>query len=332
MKQFFWGILLIGSSCFAQSKWGVQVGDTLFYNKDWRITERDSARSFIVLKSREWNKEIRKHINTTDFFRKDTVSQEFYKSEVFISYRFGSFSREGKNIQYWENGNKSAEGEMMKNRRIGVWTEWYQNGTKKFERRYFQEKDVLEEDYKLSELISFWNEKGEQTVIDGNGTYVFKDENGDETKGFFKNYKRDSIWTSTIKDGTLIYKENYVDGVLEKGESWDEDGRKYIYTTVFENTKYIGGQTALADVIRENFKTPKYAIENGIEGVVLVSFEINKEGKIQNVEVVNKLCDPCAEAALKVVEKFGEWTPSKKRGQPRTVKFNLPIRISLVSK
>lgn len=331
MKKLFLIFLFVGSTCMAQSKWTSKVGDTLLYSKDWKFTQKDSARSFIVLKHKEWNKEIRKYIYTVDFFRQDTVSKEFYKSEVFSAYRFGSFSRQGKNIDYWKNGNKSAEGEMKSNKRIGFWTEWYENGQKKYERRYFLEKDMLKEDYRPSELINFWNKKGEQTVINGNGDYFHKNKDGGESKGGYKNYKKDGVWTGTRKDSSLYYQENYIDGILEKGESWDKDGKKYTYNVVFENTKYVGGQEALAKVVRENFKTPKYAIKRGIEGVMLIGFEINKKGKIQNVKLKRKLCGPCDEAALKVVEKFDEWTPAKRRGQPVIVKFTLPIRINLVS-
>ncbi|MFY0603521.1 MAG: TonB family protein [Flavobacteriaceae bacterium] len=332
MKKILLVFFLIGSSCFAQSIWRVSVGDTLFYSKDWVITQKEDALRYIVLKNKEWNKRIRKHICSVNFFRQDTLSKTFYKSEEFNSYRFGSFSREGASVTYWQNGNKSAEGEMKKNRRIDFWTEWYEDGTKKFERRYFQEGDVLKEDYIVSELINFWDPQGEQTVINGSGTFFNKNKDGLETKGSFKNYKRDGVWTGSTEDGSLIYKENYLDGLLEKGESWDEDGKKYTYNIVYENTKYEGGQKAIANLIKENFKVPNYAIENGIEGVILVVFEINKTGKIQNIEVKNKLCDPCAEAALKVVKKFKKWTPAKRRGRPITVKFSLPLRINLVAK
>lgn len=330
MKNFFLVFILLGSGCFAQSKWIVQVGDTLFYAKNLRTTEKESADNYIVLKNKEWDEDIRKYIHTVDYFEQDTISKNFYKSEVFQSYRFGRFSKIGKNIKFWSNGNKSAEGELKKGRRIGFWAEWYKNGKKKFERKYFQEKDILQDDQIPSELINFWNAEGEHTVINGNGFYHEEDE-GKEYKGTVKNYRKDGLWTGTRKDGTLIYKEEYVDGKLEKGESWDDQGKRYAYNVVFENTKYGGGREAFVKVIQENFKVPKFAIQRGIEGVVLVTFQINKEGKIQKVKVTRKLCDPCADAALKVVEKFDKWAPAKKRGQPVIVKYSLPLRIRLVS-
>ena len=221
---------------------------------------------------------------------------------------------------------------MKKGKRNGFWAAWYENGTRMSGRKYFEEKDILQEDQIPSELINFWNAEGKHTVINGNGDYFYRNQEGEEHKGSIKNYKKEGVWIGSRQNGSLIYKEDYVDGELEKGESWDKEEKKYTYNVVFENVKYLGGQEALFNVIRKHFKVPKYAIENGIEGVILIVFQINKTGKIQNIEVRRKVCDPCAEAALKVVKKLKKWKPAKRRGQLVTVEFSLPLRIQLMSK
>jgi hypothetical protein len=61
----------------------LKKGDTLYYSKEWKITQKEDAHNFMVLKKREWNKEIKKYIHTVNLFKQDTLSKTFYKSEVF---------------------------------------------------------------------------------------------------------------------------------------------------------------------------------------------------------------------------------------------------------
>lgn len=89
--------------------------------------------------------------------------------------------------------------------------------------------------------------------------------------------------------------------------------------------EFPGGITTLMDFIRQNTRYPKYAWKNNIEGRVLVSFVVKKDGTVCNSSVtksVNQCLDHEAERVIDILPKF---TPATKDGKPVNMKYNLPI-------
>jgi len=69
----------------------------------------------------------------------------------------------------------------------------------------------------------------------------------------------------------------------------------------------------------------KAALEAKVEGVLLVSYVVTAEGKVENVKVIRSLCPSCDEEAVRVISNSGIWTPSKKEGKPIVKKMTLQI-------
>ena len=76
------------------------------------------------------------------------------------------------------------------------------------------------------------------------------------------------------------------------------------------------------------FYYPKEALDKGIEGRVIVSFQINSNGSvtIRDVRGSNKLLEV---AAKEIFEKLPTFIPGKQRGKPVPVTFNYPINFKL---
>lgn len=76
------------------------------------------------------------------------------------------------------------------------------------------------------------------------------------------------------------------------------------------------------------FYYPKEAIDKGIEGRVIVSFQINPNGSvtIRDVRGTNKLLKV---AAKEIFEKLPTFIPGKQGGKPVPVTFNYPINFKL---
>lgn len=312
---------------YSQNKNQFRKGDTIYYSWKENMTTKENAKKLahildvVTYEGRPLYK--------VEMFKLDTISDTYYKVESLNTTYMESLSRQGKNITYWRNGNKSAEGMMKKSRRVGFWEAWYEDGTKMSEREYFEQKKLLKKKTKPSKLLNFWNRKGEQTLKDGTGEYFYENKNGSEHKGSMANYEKQGIWIGFRKDGSRMYKETYKNGKLKKGESWDKKGKKYNYKEVFVNTTYSGGMDGIRRMIVRNFRTPKYAIENGIGGVMLVTFTVDKKGKVKDIEVKRKLCEPCDNEAIRLVRMLKKWKPAKHRGQNVNVKYTLPLRIDI---
>jgi TonB family protein len=65
---------------------------------------------------------------------------------------------------------------------------------------------------------------------------------------------------------------------------------------------YEGGKEALQDFIKNNLKYPKEALENKIEGVVIVRYTIDKSGKVVKTKIKTGLGYGCDEEAQRVVK------------------------------
>jgi len=92
-------------------------------------------------------------------------------------------------------------------------------------------------------------------------------------------------------------------------------------------------QKKLLEYIYANIKYPPIARENGVEGMVVVKFVVDKDGSISEPEVVRDIGAGCGEEALRVVRSMNDnnikWIPGKQRGRPVRVQFNLPVKFQL---
>ena len=103
-----------------------------------------------------------------------------------------------------------------------------------------------------------------------------------------------------------------------------------IYVTVENLPEFPGGQQALFSYLKENVKYPTIAKENGIQGRVVCTFVVEKDGRITNVEVVRSGGDPSLDKeAVRVIKSMPKWKPGMQRGQAVRVKFTIPVKFSL---
>lgn len=74
-----------------------------------------------------------------------------------------------------------------------------------------------------------------------------------------------------------------------------------------------------------NIKYPTKAIENKIQGRVIVQFVVNKDGSISGAKVVRSVDPDLDKEALRVINSMPKWKPGMQKGEPVSVKFTVPI-------
>lgn len=89
---------------------------------------------------------------------------------------------------------------------------------------------------------------------------------------------------------------------------------------------FPGGTAAMANFINDNIELPDY-IPDYDRGTMYVQFVVNKDGSIEQVQVVRGLSNELNKAAEKVVKSMPKWKPGEQAGKPVRVRFTLPIRI-----
>jgi protein TonB len=95
---------------------------------------------------------------------------------------------------------------------------------------------------------------------------------------------------------------------------------------------YPGGDGELMKFLSTNIKYPPIALENGIEGKVIVRFVVNRSGEVDRAEVVRSLDPSCDREALRVVNLMKgkyKWVPGKQNGENVPVWFTLPVTFRL---
>ncbi|MCC8198435.1 MAG: TonB family protein [Tannerellaceae bacterium] len=109
----------------------------------------------------------------------------------------------------------------------------------------------------------------------------------------------------------------------------EEESTQQIFTVVEEMPQFPGGEGELLKFISKSIKYPVIAQENGIQGRVLCSFVVNRDGSIVDAEVVRGVDPSLDKEALRVINTMPKWTPGKQRGKPVRVKYTVPITFRL---
>lgn len=100
------------------------------------------------------------------------------------------------------------------------------------------------------------------------------------------------------------------------------------FVFVEEQPSYPGGEIELMKYL-STITYPELAKEARTQGIVYISFIVEKDGVISNITLERGIGSGCDKAALKIVEKMKKWNPGKQRMRPVRVKLNLPIKFQL---
>ena len=93
--------------------------------------------------------------------------------------------------------------------------------------------------------------------------------------------------------------------------------------------EFPGGEAALMRFLNENLRYPATAIENGIQGRVVVQFVVKKDGSVDDVTVLHGVDSALDQEAIRVCKTLPKFIPGKQNGQPVNVWFTLPIIFNL---
>lgn len=92
----------------------------------------------------------------------------------------------------------------------------------------------------------------------------------------------------------------------------------------------------MLEYIYKNIKYPGEARENGIEGMAVIKFIVEKDGSIEEAEISRNPGGGIGEEALRVIKSMNnmpeKWTPGLQRGCPVRVLYTIPVKFKLEGK
>jgi len=109
----------------------------------------------------------------------------------------------------------------------------------------------------------------------------------------------------------------------------EEDTEDQVFIVVEQMPQFPGGTAALLKYISHNVKYPVICQENGIQGMVSVSFVINENGEVTNVKAFRGPDSNLEREAVRVVKSMPKWKPGKQRGRAVKVSYTVPVRFKL---
>lgn len=136
-----------------------------------------------------------------------------------------------------------------------------------------------------------------------------------------------------IEEDIMASQEDQIEWVdldeMDFVEVEPEPEEEEIFMVVEDQPEFPGGTQALLDYLRKNIKYPRVCQENGIQGRVLCSFVVEKDGHITNVEVVKSVNIQLDKEAVRVISAMPSWKPGSQRGKKVRVKYTVPVNFRL---
>ena len=160
------------------------------------------------------------------------------------------------------------------------------------------------------------------TVTDREGNFRLEVSVGNRIEVLYAGYD-----TYTIGVSKAYAKDNDYMVALNKEGTHQDKGR--VFDVVENMPQFPGGPQALFEFIGKNIRYPEEAEAAGIQGRVLVSFVVEKDGSISEPNIVKQI-DPSLDAeALRVVNSMPDWEPGTQNGEPIRVKYTIPFTFRL---
>lgn len=102
-----------------------------------------------------------------------------------------------------------------------------------------------------------------------------------------------------------------------------------VFDVVEQMPSFPGGNSALMQFLSKNIKYPVVAEENGIQGRVICTFVVERDGRVTDVHVVKSVDPSLDKEAVRVVSSMPNWIPGKQNGSAVRVKYTLPVTFRL---
>lgn len=143
------------------------------------------------------------------------------------------------------------------------------------------------------------------------------------------NLNKTAISIADIKGTDDIHGKDIAD-IREVVKEPVEEKKQEIYHTVEQMPQFPGGETELLKYIRDNLQYPQAALENNIQGRVIVQFVVGKDGKVTNVQILKGVDRLCDQEAVRVIESMPQWIPGKHNGVAVPVYYRVPVTFKIL--
>ena len=102
-----------------------------------------------------------------------------------------------------------------------------------------------------------------------------------------------------------------------------------VYDKVEVMPEYPGGMMAMMEFMMKTMKYPKEAEKQQLQGRTLVSFIVEADGSVSNLDVMQSSHPILDKEALRVVGLMPKWKPGRQKGKAVRVSYVVPVTFAL---
>ena len=119
--------------------------------------------------------------------------------------------------------------------------------------------------------------------------------------------------------------DTFIANDIQRMTSTDDD----VYEVVEKMPAFPGGMAELMKYLRSNVRYPVEAHKAGIQGRVVVSFVVNKDGTVKDAKIVRSVDKSIDAEALRVISAMPKWQPGYQDGKAASVRYTVPVTFRL---
>lgn len=289
-----------------------------FYDYNWKACEPDAARFYSSI-----------HKTDSGYVRKDYFIHE--KSLQMIGKYHDADTKVQNGYFHYFHPNKvlDGSGKYLNGKKEGLWLHYHPNGM-------LLDSTVYSNGKIIGTSLS-WHSNGylQDSITlkeDGSGVRVTWFDNGNLSSAGFvvNNTKPHATWKYYHKNGELSSVETYNNGVLISKSYFDENGKALNDTSnIDKEAAFAGGVKAWQKYLLKKIYFPdQFKITNSDKAVVVVSFVITEEGKVEDIHVSVPFYREFDKIAKNAVVKSPDWAPAVNHNRKVKIRVRQPIVFS----
>ena len=156
------------------------------------------------------------------------------------------------------------------------------------------------------------------TVTDMNGEFSMDVKQGSAVVAAYVGYASESIVASAPQQRYVF--TLHKDGSGTTGKPFD---------VVEQMPQFPGGPAEMMAFLAKNIRYPVAAEKAGVQGRVIVTFVVEKDGSIAEARIVKSVSPELDAEALRVINAMPNWLPGRQNGEAVRVKYTVPVTFRL---
>jgi TonB family protein len=298
LKKNFLSLLLIGITAAT-----AQTTDTtkILYNSNWQEIKTGAIRyvGFIWQEENKWRQQA-------FYYPEGTLKMDGIYSDKTLKLKDGLFT------SFHKNGMMEDSCLYIASKHHGTEINWDEDGNQRLLYHWYKDLPV--------DTALWWNKNGKITAVQitdssGNGIYnsYLDDGKTPQIKGKLLAGLRDGNWIFKDEKGIMGISAVYEKDSALMVSCFDEKGEMETEKKDCQIEKpagFPGGINAWRKYLERNLDYPKDAVNNNIQGVVRIQFNIEKDGSVSDVKVASSPHEILSNEGMRLIKKSPKWQPA----------------------